>query len=197
MSRTIKPFLLLVSLGACMMVSEGARASDWGCKVLLCLSDPRGPRTETECVPPIDKLYETLARGGSMPGCEQANGSKMRRVFNPYGVCPSGLVETTGWVASAAERNRPWQATGKASKPNEDGSQSYGVMACVGSQTDAYRVEESCEGFGGGDSGTTWKCTPAHTVRVFDQVVPLPPNMSGRAIEIFDGSGTLQKRVHY
>lgn len=46
-----------------------AVASDWGCQVLLCLSNPGGPTQYGACVPPIEKLWERLALGGSFPTC--------------------------------------------------------------------------------------------------------------------------------
>jgi len=47
-----------------------AMADDWGCQVLLCLADPRGPETESACVPPIEKLWSALAHGKSFPTCD-------------------------------------------------------------------------------------------------------------------------------
>ncbi|MBR8426426.1 MULTISPECIES: hypothetical protein [Burkholderia cepacia complex] len=42
---------------------------DWGCQVLLCLADPRGPETEAACVPPIEKLWDALWHGDPFPIC--------------------------------------------------------------------------------------------------------------------------------
>lgn len=47
-----------------------AHADDWGCKVLVCLSDPRGPETETACVPPIERLWSALRHGDPFPSCD-------------------------------------------------------------------------------------------------------------------------------
>ena len=46
-----------------------AYASDWGCQVVLCLATPGSPTTYAECVPPITKLWNVLALGGSFPTC--------------------------------------------------------------------------------------------------------------------------------
>ena len=51
-------------------VSPPVLADDWGCQVLLCLADPRGPETESACVPPIEKLWTALAHGKSFPTCD-------------------------------------------------------------------------------------------------------------------------------
>lgn len=50
--------------------SAPAMASDYGCQVLLCLSNPTGSMAYTECVPPIEKLFEDLALGRSFPMCD-------------------------------------------------------------------------------------------------------------------------------
>jgi hypothetical protein len=47
-----------------------AQADDWGCQVLLCLSDPRGPEAEGACVPPIEKLWTALRHGDPFPTCD-------------------------------------------------------------------------------------------------------------------------------
>ncbi|WP_410199471.1 hypothetical protein [Burkholderia cenocepacia] len=47
-----------------------ALADGWGCQVLLCLSDPRGPESEKECVPPIEKLWDALRHGNPFPTCD-------------------------------------------------------------------------------------------------------------------------------
>jgi hypothetical protein len=198
MNRTINAFLLLVFLLGGLSASATALASEWGCQVMLCLSDKRGPMTEEKCRPPIDMLYDRLRNGGSMPTCDESNGYNVKRVVNPYDMCPQGLAETSGWVASATDKNRPWKASGASQRPNEDGSTTYGVLACVGTQVETYQVAEACaDAGGGGDAGTTWNCTPAHTVRVFDQVMPLPPQSSTRAIELYNSGGQLQQRLHY
>jgi hypothetical protein len=48
---------------------QPALASDWGCQVVLCLATPGSPTTYAQCVPPITKLWQALARGGSFPTC--------------------------------------------------------------------------------------------------------------------------------
>ena len=50
-------------------VPQPALASDWGCQVVLCLATPGSPTQYAECVPPITKLWNVLAVGGSFPTC--------------------------------------------------------------------------------------------------------------------------------
>jgi hypothetical protein len=49
--------------------SAPAMASDFGCQVLLCLSNPGGPMQYAACVQPIEKLWTDLAEGKPFPGC--------------------------------------------------------------------------------------------------------------------------------
>jgi hypothetical protein len=51
---------------------EAALAVD-GCKVLLCLSNPKGPKAVAECVTPIDELMKDLAKGKAFPKCSMSN----------------------------------------------------------------------------------------------------------------------------
>jgi hypothetical protein len=45
------------------------RADDWGCQVILCISNPGGPTQYDECKPAIHKLWSELAKGHSFPTC--------------------------------------------------------------------------------------------------------------------------------
>ena len=47
------------------LTPQPALASDWGCQVVLCLATPGSPTTYAACVPPITKLWNVLALGGS------------------------------------------------------------------------------------------------------------------------------------
>ena len=55
--------------GLTLATPQPAYASDWGCQVVLCLATPGSPMTYAECVPPITKLWNVLALGGSFPTC--------------------------------------------------------------------------------------------------------------------------------
>ena len=48
--------------------------NDWGCEVLLCLANPGSPTEFAECVDPIEKLWEHLAKGRSFPKCSMGGG---------------------------------------------------------------------------------------------------------------------------
>jgi len=54
-----------------------------GCQVVLCLATPGSPTKYVECVPPITKLWNALAIGGSFPTCTGV-GVKMKKAKHGY-----------------------------------------------------------------------------------------------------------------
>jgi len=64
--------------------SQKAAADDWGCQVILCLSNPGGAMQYSACVPPITKLHKHLAKGKSFPSCSGAGYSVSQPVYEPY-----------------------------------------------------------------------------------------------------------------
>jgi hypothetical protein len=177
-----------------------AQADDWGCQVLLCLSDPRGPRTEAPCRPPIDRLYRALAKGHAFPVCTlagspQTGGSYAQPVFDPYDPCPAGLraAEPGRYVVQGkpvADSRRSWQrydldGTPAVSQPGTVDLLPVGASfrACVGRPVGAYHVSP-----GGGDD-------PGYTVNVFDAVLWQRPQ-SPRAIDVYIDSQRY-RRIRY
>ncbi|MBP1884763.1 hypothetical protein [Sinorhizobium mexicanum] len=63
---------------------SNARGGDWGCEVILCLSNPGGPSQYAECRPPIRKLWRELAKGHSFPTCSGVGFKASRRGYEPY-----------------------------------------------------------------------------------------------------------------
>ncbi|PZM12894.1 hypothetical protein [Rhizobium tubonense] len=67
------------------IISErSARADDWGCQVILCISNPGGPTQYAECRPPIEKLWDWLAKGHSFPTCSGVGFQSSRPHYEPY-----------------------------------------------------------------------------------------------------------------
>jgi hypothetical protein len=62
---------------------QPAYASDWGCQVVLCLATPGSPTKYAQCVPPITKLWNVLAMGGSFPTCTGV-GIRTKKVKHGY-----------------------------------------------------------------------------------------------------------------
>lgn len=75
-----------------LLASGAAGASDYGCKVLLCLANPGGPTQYGECVPPINQLWYDLRKGRGFPTCEQAAGSNVVQKETHYDICQGGLT---------------------------------------------------------------------------------------------------------
>ena len=56
-----------------MLMTQTAYADDWGCQVMLCMSNPAGPMAVAECVPPMQRLYDAMSRKGfQWPTCDLA-----------------------------------------------------------------------------------------------------------------------------
>lgn len=119
-----KPLLASVAFIAAFGAPQ-ARADNWGCEVLLCLSNPAGPMAVAQCVPPITRLYRAIFkwRPDPFPNCIMSNGSdssgggNYAYVAPPsyYDACPSG----TGAVGlgSYAAVGRPPTAAELAKMP--------------------------------------------------------------------------------
>lgn len=77
--------------------SSIARADDWGCQVLLCLSNPGGATQYAECRPPIQRLWSHLAKGHSFPICSGVGFTATKPRYEPY-YCHAGfrLVTRSG-----------------------------------------------------------------------------------------------------
>ena len=85
---------------ALLFASSPAKADDWGCEVLLCLSNPAGPMAVAACVPPIQRLYKAIfkPRPDPFPTCNMAvNKNGQRSYATPqyndyYDPCPEGTT---------------------------------------------------------------------------------------------------------
>lgn len=179
-----------------------AHASEYGCKVLLCLANSAsngGPRGVSECAPPIDQLYHDLSKGRPFPTCDLADGndgsSYARQVYDPYDPCPTPLQPAArgAYVVQGQKEtggNKPgwWGGDGaytltgqpQVSESQGDYSYSSGARACVGKSVGSYTV-------GSYDS--------SYTVNVFDKVV-WQPAQNPRAIDVFIDN-TWQQRVRW
>lgn len=172
-----------------MSAAASVQASEYGCKVLLCLSNPAsngGPKGVAECVPPINQLYRDLRKGRPLPRCDLADGndgtSYARVVFDPYDPCPSALQPAVpgSYVAQGQRRAvrskapadlSPYTLQGQpqVSEPPHRDAENMGPRACVGTLVGAY---------------ATVSHDDSYTVSVFDQVLWLHAR-SPQAIDVF------------
>ncbi len=97
-NRRTKASSLVIAAFA-FLTSIGARADDWGCQVLLCMSNPAGPMAVAQCVPPITRLYNCLAQAHpcAFPTCSMAGspgqGGSWASFSNArYDICPAGTT---------------------------------------------------------------------------------------------------------
>ena len=186
--------LPILSAGMTVLTTMSAVASDYGCRVLLCLSNPSGPTAVSQCVPPISQLWRDLARGRAFPRCEEANTpanqawAQMGTSY--YDVCPAG---TTALAAGAlAVQGGPVLGSlvegigdGDALQPDPVNNVNLFPKTCVGQRTGQANV---------------WLGDPLTgvllTADVFDRVVVLDPQISPRVIDVYVNS-QLYRRVRW
>lgn len=86
------PVALLVIAAALSGTASPARASEYGCKVLLCLANPEGPMAEQACQPPITQLMRDLNAKPPrpFPRCEEGAPGVATPTVRPYERCPDG-----------------------------------------------------------------------------------------------------------
>jgi hypothetical protein len=120
-----------VALALGFAVAPQAKADDWGCQVLLCLSNPAGPMAVAECRPPITRLYRALFKWRPDPfptclmssGVDSKAGGNYAYVAPPsyYDPCPEGtraqqygVYAASGRFMTPEERARvgAWNASG-------------------------------------------------------------------------------------
>lgn len=124
---------------------------DWGCEVLMCLSNPNGATAVNACVPPMQRLWRHLSRGGKFPTCTMSNGQDSRTAGtwvqptqNYYNLCPAGtrpLAANSHALVRAPNAAQPvvYAGIGDGSNlyPNDDSRMGYNTsglppMVCVG-----------------------------------------------------------------
>jgi hypothetical protein len=185
---TIKATFALATLStACIAPAYG---DQWGCEVLLCLSNPAGPTAVAECRPPIHRLWRHLARGHSFPSCKMAkspNGaSYARRGFSYYDPClPETRALASGEQAARAGSARtigtrsfyassgPTYAgigTGDGHFPNER-SGGLPPKVCVGNKV--------------GVTTVSYDARSSYQVSLYDRIVTLAPQRSPRIIDVY------------
>ncbi len=204
LDRRIRCLVLPGLVCSALLSGSGyANASEYGCKVLLCLANPAsngGPTGAAECVSPIKQLYHDLGEGRSFPTCDLADGNDgsryARQVDDPYDPCPAPL-QPAARGSHVVERQRKkaggnqsgwWGSVGSytlASQPQVSERQSkygsrLGERACVGRSAGSYTA-------GSHDN--------KYTVNMFDKVV-WQSAQNPQAIDVFIDN-TWQQRVRW
>lgn len=183
-------FLLALSF------SNSVHASDYGCKVLLCLANPNGPRAVSECVPPINQLFNDLSRGRSFPTCDLASSpsggrSWAQQGLSYYDTCPTGTTTLrSGAYAvqggpTSSDRYYAGIGDGDGMAPNYGEGVSMPGKVCVGNQLSTTLITA-----GDGDSSS------AIPAGVYDRVVILDAQGSPNIIDVYVDSA-LYRRVRW
>lgn len=145
----MKKLLLPLALASSFfLMLPTANASEYGCKVLLCLANPAsngGPRGVSECIPPINQLFDDLKHGRAFPTCGMSDGndgsSYAKLVNDPYDPCPDGLTPAAqgSYVAQGSLKQGPTGQQG-ISEATIDDFRKFGPRACVGSPVGPYTI---------------------------------------------------------
>lgn len=172
-------------------------ASEYGCKVLLCLSNPAangGPKGVAECIPPINQLFQDLRKGRPFPSCDIADGndgsSYARVVFDPYDPCPPSLQPALpgSYVIQGqrlVDKGNPYEnrlnfklkGDPIISESLKIDGENTGPRACVGKPVGSYHVETFED---------------RYSVVIFDRVVWMVAK-NPHAIDVFIKNALLQR----
>lgn len=196
----IQRLLAIIVPLALALPSAGAKASEWGCQVLLCLANPGSPTEFAECVPPITRLWRALRKPhpDPFPTCDMEDGndggSYAKLVNNLFDPCADGLTPSYGGVIAEGSRNPngTFNIT-QPEAPSAANSSGFGSffgqknLACVGNLIGSYDVWDGSIDQDGQSTG--------YSVGVYDRVEWQAPQ-SPSAIDVYIDN-TMFKRVHY
>lgn len=129
--------LAAVGLG----VNIQANASEYGCKVMLCMANPSGPMAEQQCQPPIQQLLREQAKKppDPWPTCEEGAPATMQPQVRYYDKCPANTSELGDGVVAlqltsaqytSMKKNtaQPWLSNNLSSNQGVAASQVQGAM---------------------------------------------------------------------
>ncbi|WP_321907918.1 hypothetical protein [Paraburkholderia sp. J11-2] len=98
MRSIVRRWTLALTLvaGTSVLAPGVAHADDWGCQVLLCLSNPGGREQYGARVSPIERLWSALRHGDSVPTCDfgtgGSQGTSATNTFAGGGYCREHLL---------------------------------------------------------------------------------------------------------
>lgn len=85
--------LVVVLFLTAAMFSQSVLADEWGCKLLLCLSNPAGWGSVPDCHPPVEKYLacaHLLFGACGFPTCPEGGGSGLS--YQKFDDCPTGYT---------------------------------------------------------------------------------------------------------
>lgn len=176
-------------LGAMQGANNMSSEQEWICTCFLCLANPNGWKSVSECRGPVKKLFKKLRkRHWKPPRCKSAGGSNFwRDVNNPVKPCRQmGLNDFVGYVEVKSGTTRSSSsAYGFKLRPGS-GSRRWaysgeyegeGTDYCVGNLKSTYRA---CVRY----ADDTLECLERARIHVFDRV-EYNPHYSERAMDIY------------
>jgi hypothetical protein len=173
------------------VTSFAAEASDYGCRVLLCLANPPGPTGVSQCVPPIAQLWRDLARFRPFPTCDEARPARAVQNMTWYDPCPDGTTALDNG-ALALQQGAPDTSTplvgigtGDNLMPDPSNSVFLGSKVCVGQQ-----VGQVIASIGSGED------LSVQLVNVYDRIAILDPASSPNVIDVYLNDA-LYRRVRW
>jgi hypothetical protein len=182
-------FSMLIAVGM-FSTHLAVHASDYGCKVLLCLANPNGPMAVSECVPPISQLYRDLARGRAFPTCDMAEGpsgrSYARQDVSYYDPCPEGTTALTQGAYAIQGTSAPQGGYYQGANRVYSGIGSGDELRMSGDDTGL--PGKVCVGTKVGDTTTVMGDGDSQSVigaGVYDRVVMIDAQGSPRVIDVF------------
>jgi len=191
-----RPLLASAAVVVAALTSPQARADNWGCEVLLCLSNPAGPMAVSECVPPITRLYHAIFkwRPDPFPTCVMSNGADSASTGNYayvappsyYDACPSGTSAVASDTYAAAGRPAtPAEIAAMPSWAQKSFVMTSGQVKGVGEASEFYPSRDTsmptkvCAANYLGQTtkviGTSWEDRETITVNVYGRVVLIDP----------------------
>jgi len=176
-----------------LLASMPASASDYGCRVLMCLSNPAGPTAVAMCIPPITQLWRDLARlpPQPFPTCDEARPAIAVQNETWYDPCPAGTTALDDGIY-AVQQGAPDPAPaylgigeGDNLRPGDENGPVLGSKVCVGRAVGQVTVQV---GFGENSFFVM--------ANVYDRMAILDPATSPRVIDVFLNNA-LYRRVRW
>jgi hypothetical protein len=164
--------------GAILVSSSAfASASNYGCTVLMCLSNPAGPTAVAACIPPITQLWKDLLKFKPFPSCDEAGDSFASHGTSYYDPCPEGLTALpTGERAALGNASEVYLGIGSGdnlSPSNGDEPTPMPGKTCVQNKVGQFTVHT-------GPSGD-WE---NYEVGVYNHIANLSPVVSPNFIDV-------------
>ena len=172
---------ILFSLAWLMSCGPAMSEDNYGCTVLLCLANPKGPMEALGCAPPIQQLYRDLAAFKPFPSCSMSGGAYAEHGSNYYDQCPDSTT-ALGPGDKGIQGTSPSNITGNAFVT--------GIGAGDGlqpSMENALGNKICVEGYVGVTMITTGHGdgVDSFPVNVYQRIVTMAPLSSPRFIDVF------------